>query len=30
LMSRQEHFSILPNDASAVERFIGERARARS
>jgi threonine synthase len=30
LMSRQEHFSILPNDASAVESFIGERARARS
>jgi threonine synthase len=30
LMSRQERFTILPNNPNAVERFIRERARARS
>jgi threonine synthase len=28
LMSRPERFTVLPNDRSAVERFIGERARS--
>jgi threonine synthase len=30
LMSRQERFTILPNDVGAVRRFIGDRARARA
>ena len=30
LLSRQEHFAILPNDPSAVERFVREHARARA
>jgi threonine synthase len=30
LMSRQERFSILPNDSGVVERFIREHARARA
>jgi threonine synthase len=28
LMSAREHFTVLPNDQSAVERFVRERARA--